>query len=80
MCLADHTRGCVVQELTGASVAAAIDTIIEKGLCAEPYRKTRSEWAEAHLTQRAGVEYLLKIFEHVFHGQARPRSFILPSQ
>ena len=80
MCLADHTRGCVVQELTGASVAAAIDTIIEQGLCAEPYRKTRSEWAEAHLTQRAGVEYLLKIFEHVFHGQARPRSFILPSQ
>jgi glycosyltransferase involved in cell wall biosynthesis len=80
MCLADETRGVVVQELTGASLAAAVDGIITKGLRAASYRKIRSAWADEHLTQRAGVEYLLKIFDHVFHEQARPPSFVLPQR
>jgi glycosyltransferase involved in cell wall biosynthesis len=78
MCLADQTRGTVVQELTGLRVAAAIDEIIAKDLCAAPFRKIRSTWADKHLTQRAGVDYLLNIFDHVFHGQARPPSFVPP--
>jgi glycosyltransferase involved in cell wall biosynthesis len=80
MCLADETRGVVVQKLTGAALATAVDGIITKGLCAASYRKMRSEWADEHLSQRAGVEYLLKIFDHVFHEQARPPSFVLPQR
>lgn len=78
ICLADETRGTVVQELTGTGLAAAIDGIIAKRLCAASFRRIRSRWADEHLTERAGVEYLLKIFDHVFHGQARPPSFVLP--
>jgi glycosyltransferase involved in cell wall biosynthesis len=76
MCLADEVRGAVVRELTGAAVAAAVDGIIRNGLCATPFREIRSQWADEHLTERVGVEYLLKILDHVFHGQARPISFV----
>lgn len=80
MCLADKTRGTIVQKLTGEELAAAINGIMANGLCAAPYRKIRSAWADEHLTERAGVEYLLKIIDHVFHGRARPPSFVLPQR
>jgi glycosyltransferase involved in cell wall biosynthesis len=76
MCLSDEVRGAVVRELTGAAVATAVDGIIRNGLCAMPFREIRSQWADDHLTVRVGVEYLLKILDHVFHGQVRPMSFV----
>jgi glycosyltransferase involved in cell wall biosynthesis len=76
MCLADEVRGTVVRRLTGGEIAAATDRIITKGLCAEPYRKIRSQWADEHLTQRIGADYLVKIFDHLFNGLPRPGSFV----
>jgi glycosyltransferase involved in cell wall biosynthesis len=76
MCLADEVRGTVVLKLTGHEVAAAVDGMIAKDLCAARYRKIRSHWADKHLTQRAGVEYLLNIFDHVFYGRTRPAPFV----
>ena len=76
MCLTDPTRGRVVDKLSGAEVAKAVDDIIGNGLLTETCRRARSEWAEQHLTQRAGVEYLLQIFDHIFDGKPRPKSFV----
>lgn len=76
ICLADQARGTVIHQLTGTAVATAVDDILAKGLCDSSYREVRSLWADSHLTQRVGVEYLLKIFDHVFYGQARPPSFV----
>ncbi|KJC49477.1 hypothetical protein UP09_07195 [Bradyrhizobium sp. LTSP885] len=76
MCLADRTRGLVVDKISGAGVASAVDEIIGDGLLDAHCRKARAEWADNHLTQRAGVEYLLGIFDHIFDGKARPRSFV----
>jgi hypothetical protein len=76
MCLADEVRGKVVRGLTGTEVAAAIDGIICNGLCAKSFREIRSQWADKHLTARVGVEYLLKILDHLFHERARPKSYV----
>jgi glycosyltransferase involved in cell wall biosynthesis len=78
MCLADEVRGTVVRRLTGLEIAAATDRIVTNGLCAEPYRNVRRQWASEHLTQRVGAEYLLSIFDHLFQGRPRPPSFVLP--
>jgi glycosyltransferase involved in cell wall biosynthesis len=77
ICLADEVRGTVVRPLNGREIAAATDKIIAEGLCDEPYRNVRSQWADQHLTQSKGAEYLLKIFDHLFAGQPRPASFVL---
>ncbi|MCA1392268.1 glycosyltransferase [Bradyrhizobium sp. IC3123] len=76
MCLADPARGRVVNKLSEAEVARAVDDIIDNGLLNDSYRKARAEWADKHLTQRAGVEYLLRILDHLFHGKPRPHSFV----
>ncbi|MGR4930973.1 glycosyltransferase family 4 protein [Bradyrhizobium sp. CAR08] len=76
MCLADPARGRIVDRLSGADIAQAIEDIIDSGLLNETCRKARAEWADKHLTQRAGVAYLLNIFDHVFNGKARPNSFV----
>jgi glycosyltransferase involved in cell wall biosynthesis len=77
MCLADEVRGTVVRRLAGPEIAVATDRIITRGLCADTYRNIRSQWADEHLTQRIGAEYLVNIFDHLFDGQPRPASFVL---
>src|ERR1700743_3145077 len=72
LCLADETRGTVVDDLTGANVAFAIEQLITKDLCGLPYRNVRRDWAHAHLTHRVGVEYFLEILDLVFLGDACP--------
>jgi hypothetical protein len=76
MCLEDEVRGTVVRQLSAPKIAAAVDDIIAKDLCALTSRQVRRQWADEHLTQRAGLEYLLEIFDHLFHGRARPPSFV----
>ncbi|MBB4365101.1 glycosyltransferase involved in cell wall biosynthesis [Bradyrhizobium sp. CIR18] len=76
MCLADSKRGQVVGRLAGAEVAKAVDRIINEGLLDVRYREARAQWADTHLTHRVGLDYLLDIFDHVFDGKARPRSFV----
>ena len=51
MCLADKTRGVVVQNLTGAELAAAIDGMIAKGPCAPdfPVGRSAQEIGRAHV-------------------------------
>lgn len=77
MCLTDPTRGRIVDRLSGDEVARAVDEIIDSGLLNDSYRKARVEWADRHLTQRAGVEYLLRILDHLFNGKIRPNSFVV---
>lgn len=76
MCLADPVRGQVIDRLSGAGVAKAVDYIIENDFLNDSCRKARAEWADKHLTQRAGVEYLLRILDSLFDGKARPKSFV----
>ena len=77
MCLADEVRGTVVRRLDCREIAAAADNIIANGRCDEAYRNVRSQWADEHLTQSKGAEYLLKIFDHLFDRRPRPASFVL---
>ncbi|WP_164938303.1 glycosyltransferase family 4 protein [Bradyrhizobium guangzhouense] len=77
MCLADRTRGRVVRQLSGSEVARAIDDIIDDGLLQPNFRKVRADWANKHLTQVAGADYLIKIFDCTFLGKSRPNSFVL---
>lgn len=76
MCLTTPVRGTIVQNLTGRAVAAAVENIISNGYCSPAHRHARVEWARKHLTQKNGVDYLLRIFDHVFDGEPRPPSFI----
>lgn len=76
MCLTEPARGRVVNRLSGSGIAQAVDDIIDDGLLNDSHRKARAEWAEKHLTQRAGAAYLLRIFDHVFDGKTRPNSFV----
>jgi glycosyltransferase involved in cell wall biosynthesis len=76
MCLMDEALGTVVRRLNGREVAEATDRIIASGLCKQFYRNFRAQWADQHLTQSIGAEYLLKIFDHLFEGEPRPTSFV----
>ncbi|PPQ16832.1 hypothetical protein CV770_24180 [Bradyrhizobium sp. AC87j1] len=76
MCLAEETRGAVVNELDSKQFARTIDGMINKELYRPEFRKARSEWAMGHLTQKSGASYLLQIFDHLFEGTPRPASFV----
>jgi glycosyltransferase involved in cell wall biosynthesis len=75
ICLDDDTRGRIVNRLTGAAVAEAIDWLIDNGRLMPVYREQRAAWADAHLTGKAGAHYLLSILEHLYAGREYPPPF-----
>jgi glycosyltransferase involved in cell wall biosynthesis len=75
ICVGSDTRGTVVNRLSGRSIAAAIDWLIDNERLTADYRARRSAWAHSRLTGRAGADYLLAIFAHLYVGKIRPEPF-----
>jgi glycosyltransferase involved in cell wall biosynthesis len=71
------SNGRVVRPADSLAIAAAIKDLDHSGALSPEARHTRSDWARARLTARAGASYFEQIVRHRTGDAPRPKEFYL---